>query len=97
MSNYIPWQVGKRVEYLLGNGRRVEVLALLAIEWEQFELQARYELWSESEKLRKAFEAAAAVIGATLMPVFERMIAAFSETARALADFTKAAKDGANV
>ena len=77
--SYLPWRVGKRIEYLLHNGRRIEAAALIALEWDQYELS--------KSALQVAFDAMMYSVSNALLPAFERMEQVFAEAAQAFTEY----------
>lgn len=84
---YLPFVVGKRIDYLLRNGRRVEALALVNIDFDQEDLRQRFfdNLMSESafaaqiDKMNMAYGSLSAALGEKFMPIFTGLIQELQE------------------
>lgn len=83
---YLPWRVGKRIEYLFQRGRSVEAMALIVIEWDQVQLCES--LFSDK------FAQLNVVVGESFARAFVAFGQAASMAAKAMADFFGAV-DGA--
>lgn len=82
---FLPFVVGKRVDFLLKNGRRFEALALLNIDWNQGELERAW--WdnmlivanSQIVKMSGAFYDLSKSMGEKLIPSLKGLAGALSE------------------